>query len=381
MAPALLLLGAVTIARADNVTPIFEENFNNVPVNSPTPASLANWTFVNCDGIYHGDQSNHALRVYDYAISPSVTAFSDNAVITFSYSRGNSTNGNGNLYVTLLNGGGETTTTLRTNKDYKNAVITVFGWTSETQIKFHFEKTQLCTHFAIDDLKVIPSVGVTLSENEDNSTKLQEQWSDVTLTRTLQANVWNTLCLPFDVDEATLVRALGDNQDIQLRTFDSYTDGIIRFVSATSVTAGTPFLIKLNTEVKNPVFNLVSLKTTAAASTSSNGVSMVGTYSTVNLPADDTHTALFLNAQGQLKKPTANSRQLKGLRAYFLVPVGEQLSRVIIDDETVSAIEADVVTADRPAAEGWFSLSGQQLQDEPTRQGVYVRDGKKVVIK
>ena len=233
----------------------------------------------------------------------------------------------------------------------------------------------------IDDLKVIPSVGVNLSENEDNSTKLQEQWSDVTLTRTLQANVWNTLCLPFDVDEATLVRALGDNQDIQLRTFDSYTDGIIRFVSATSVTAGTPFLIKLNKEVQNPKFNLVSLKTTAAASTSSNGVSMVGTYSTVNLPADDTHTALFLNAQGQLKKPTANSRQLKGLRAYFLVPVGEQLSRVIIDDETVSAIEADVVTADRPAAEGWFSLSGQQLQDEPTRQGVYVRDGKKVVVK
>ena len=31
--------------------------------------------------------------------------------------------------------------------------------------------------------------------------------------------------------------------------------------------------------------------------------------------------------------------------------------------------------------EGWFNLRGMKLQGAPTEKGVYIKDGKKIVIK
>jgi hypothetical protein len=54
-----------------------------------------------------------------------------------------------------------------------------------------------------------------------------------------------------------------------------------------------------------------------------------------------------------------------------------QLS-ITIGDETTS-IDNGQLTIDNYVDE-WFTLDGQKLQQAPTRKGLYIKNGKKVVI-
>ena len=45
-----------------------------------------------------------------------------------------------------------------------------------------------------------------------------------------------------------------------------------------------------------------------------------------------------------------------------------------------SGIET-ISTEVAPVKEGTYTLSGQRVADEPTRPGIYIRNGKKIIIK
>ena len=52
-----------------------------------------------------------------------------------------------------------------------------------------------------------------------------------------------------------------------------------------------------------------------------------------------------------------------------------------IENGTTAIKTLNVDTMKAYAAEGWYTLDGIKLQNVPTEKGVYIQNGKKVVIK
>ena len=231
----------------------------------------------------------------------------------------------------------------------------------------------------LDDVKLTPYA--VLDEGADNaSTITNNQGSGmVTLTRTLGAGYWNTLCLPFDITKASFEEATGANTDIQ--TLASVNNGVFRFddiAADATIEAGTPFIVKVSRQVTNPQFrNVVITDTGAKAMPENESYQFVGTYSPVQLEIDKTE--LFLGTDGKLHYPSsAEVSTMKGLRAYFVVPTGAVTTRVNINGEEMDAIDA----LDAPEAEAVvYDLRGQRHHPDDLQKGVYICDGRKVIVK
>jgi hypothetical protein len=228
-------------------------------------------------------------------------------------------------------------------------------------------------YFVHDDVVISTADQVTFRDDEAND--VETKVADVTVGRTIQGGVWNTLCLPFNAGKNTIAQATGNAvEDVSLRTFSGFSNNELTFAEADTITAGKPFLIKVTKTSANPVFTLASLEGNATAQTDTyNGASMAGTLA----PTDISDTGLFLTADGELKKANSSSTTLKGLRAYFTVPAGTTQARLMLDD---GATVIDMVEA--VAADGrWYAPDGRRYRTQPTRQGIYIKDGKKIIIR
>ena len=230
---------------------------------------------------------------------------------------------------------------------------------------------------------MVRKAGYCLRErlNNDKFIENHDNVIDVNTERTLTGGIWNTLCLPFDVTMADMVLALGDNQDIQLRTFSSYADNVMTFVNAneTTIPAGTPFLIKLNTTVTDPTFHAVTISDTEAQSIGSEGsVQFVGTYSPVALAINGTN--LFITKNNTLAQPASGMNTMYGLRAYIVVPENFDLSgaRLLMDDGEATAI-SNLAPSAVPTPKATYNLNGQRVEN--VRRGLYVVNGKLTLVK
>lgn len=251
--------------------------------------------------------------------------------------------------------------------------VLVSGTSSDIQLTFMGEYVYL------DDVKLTPYA--VLDEGADNaSTITNNQGSGmVTLTRTLGAGYWNTLCLPFDITKASFEEATGANAEIQ--TLASVNNGVFRFddiAADATIEAGTPFIVKVSRQVTNPQFrNVVITDTEAKAMPENESYQFVGTYSPVQLEIDKKE--LFLGTDGKLHYPSsAEVSTMKGLRAYFVVPTGAVTTRVNINGEEMDAIDA----LDAPEADAVvYDLRGQRHHLDDLQMGVYICDGRKVIVK
>ena len=236
--------------------------------------------------------------------------------------------------------------------------------------------------------------------------------ADVSLSdRTLYKDGnWNTLCLPFSLSAAQIA-ANADFAGATLMTMDvtekngfDAEDGTLYlyFKSATEIEAGVPYLVKwekaadyegneANYDISNPVFEGVTISNSTAQTVESETtgletVQMVGTYSPVSVIADD-KSILFLGDANTLYYSTTD-RQIRSCRAYFSVPyikgnAGAKARAFALnfDGEDVTGILG--VSADSTDVKDgvWYSLDGVRLSGKPTQRGLYINNGKKVVIK
>lgn len=378
-----LLLGA-TCATAEATTgDIINEDFSGFTDITYATKSKNGWTLNRCNHsggaytkmLYFGDEDNGRSSATTPAFtSPTETC---NAVMTFRYSN---TNSNKASFTVKINNGGTFPdgTTIWTKEitsksnTFESTTLKLQGVNGHTTITFKLTSTN-GGYFALDDVVISPADQVTL--RDDVANKFETKVSDVTVGRTIQGGVWNTLCLPFNAGKNTIAQATGNAvEDVSLRTFNGFSNNELTFAETDTITAGTPFLIKVTKTSANPVFTLASLKGDATAQTVTyNGASMAGTLA----PTDIGTTGLFLTAGGELKKANSSSTTLKGLRAYFTVPAGTTQARLMLDD---GATVIDMVEA--VAADGrWYAPDGRRYSTQPTRQGIYIKDGKKIIIR
>ena len=228
----------------------------------------------------------------------------------------------------------------------------------------------------------------TLDETKtDNIIETYEN-ANVTLQRTLEASHWNSFCVPFALDKDQVTQYFGEGT--QLRTYEGRCENnIVYFATVDNIEAGKPYIMKPgNAVVTNPTFEGVSMVATdldtngnpqAVGATST--VQMKGIYNHVTLVQDKTN--IYIGAGNKFYYPAdAEACQMNGLRAYFIVPEGTDIKklRANLDGATTSLGEIfDTEESNTPV----YNLQGQCVGNSLStlKSGIYVQNGKKVVVK
>lgn len=239
--------------------------------------------------------------------------------------------------------------------------------------------------------------GVVLDENS-TALPVTQGPVDVTVKRTLKGGVWNTLCLPFAVDASTIISAItaaGGGSTSICYLSDCTTSGTTISVSFGSYNSGSlsanyPIIVKPTNDVSSFNFAGVSIfasetDNTAVVETGSGpGKQTVATFigtlrARTTIPADN----IFLGTDNKFYY-SDGSNTIKGFRGYFYLKDFKSSDpsrqiKLMVDGEEATGIEGLYINGEA-VAEGVYNLKGQRV-DMPTQKGVYIKDGKKVVIK
>lgn len=263
--------------------------------------------------------------------------------------------------------------------------------TGTTSFTLTFSNFTVSYRFFLDEVMVkeIAAADVTLDEDKDNVVEAAEN-ANVTLKRTLYADGgWNTLCLPFTLTDAQAKAAFGD--DVELRTLESVSGNTLTFASATGITAGVPYLIKVRKVAGDNTYTFTGVTTIAVKDKTDFGfsekgdVEFVGIYSPADVSKWATagkENALFLGDGNKFYKAKAETK-MKAFRAFFLVPASTdtQALRAVIDGTTtgIDDLNIDTVKADGRV----YNLNGQCVgySLEGLKAGIYIQNGKKVIKK
>lgn len=202
---------------------------------------------------------------------------------------------------------------------------------------------------------------------------------NVTINRTLVANKWNTLCLPFDVTAEQIKNIL--KAEGMVREYKDQTADCINFQAAETMTAGVPYLIKPTEEVKGLTFEGVKITATegvakgAETGSTDENLSICGVLGAKALSTDGSE--LFLNAAGKFVAPAEGKQTMRGFRAYFMSMLGAG-AKINIDGETtgINDIETEATVNGKV-----YNLNGQYVGNSLNglKKGIYVVNGKKVI--
>ncbi len=250
------------------------------------------------------------------------------------------------------------------------------------------------------DLTVNVLKTLELANYADNTTAINNNkgmMSKVTLSdRTLLKNGdWNTLCLPFSLTAEQIAASPLAGATIKELLPTSNLDGkgklTLNFQNATAITAGKPYMVKwdpaLSTNLTNPVFDNVTIDNTMN-DVSFSGGSFKGTYAPLEITDVNRDEVLLLatgNKLGYAKtdRTVANGKALGTCRAYFEITGAAAVRSFIMDfgDEQTTGITTTNAEPSTNEGIGWYDLSGRRLQGKPAQKGVYIQNGKKVIIK
>lgn len=228
----------------------------------------------------------------------------------------------------------------------------------------------------------------TLDETKTDNVIETYENANVTLQRTLEASHWNSFCVPFALDKDQVTQYFGEGT--QLRTYEGRCENnIVYFATVDNIEAGKPYIMKPgNAVVTNPTFEGVSMVATGLdengnpqAVGDASTVQMKGIYNHVTLVQGKTN--IYIGAGNKFYYPAdAEACQMNGLRAYFIVPEGTDIKklRANLDGATTSLGEVfDTEESNTPV----YNLQGQCVGNSLStlKSGIYVQNGKKVVVK
>lgn len=229
----------------------------------------------------------------------------------------------------------------------------------------------------------------TLDETKTNNVIETYENANVTLQRTLSKDYWNTFCVPFALDAKQVAQYFGEGT--QLRTYEgNCNNNIVYFATVDNIEAGKPYIMKPgNAVVKNPTFEEVSMVATGLdengnpqAVGDASTVQMKGIYNQILLKTDKTE--LFLGDNDLFYYPIddIDARTIGGLRAYFIVPQGTDIKKLRANlDGTPTSLDTIFDTEESNAPV--YNLQGQCVGNSlrALKSGIYIQNGKKVVVK
>lgn len=220
----------------------------------------------------------------------------------------------------------------------------------------------------------------TIDEAAESNAITAGENGTVTISRTFNANAWNTLVLPFDVSANDLPDKFGHDAKFATYTGTSKNnDGTytLNFQSVSALTANTPvFVWGANNKELYEFSGVKVVKADPTSTPSDAAFSFTGSYNKTTLKAGD----WFISSDNKFYR-ALGTETMKPMRAVFR-PVSDAaakgLSFSIDGGEAtgISAITADgsIIVNDKAPM---YNLAGQRVND--SYKGVVIQNGKKFI--
>ena len=262
---------------------------------------------------------------------------------------------------------------------------------------------------ATDCTSMIAAAAANAEQEYNVSLKLNRGTSTVsTYDDGWRAFQWNALILPFDITVKELSNALGYAivNVINPAGAGRYESGKgkVAFklkMDNEPIPANTPIMVKtfdpFVTDAAPVNFGAKKIKAatndlTVDASTTESGLGFkfMGTYTGVHMDKTMSDYQFLVNSDTEnklefIKSTSSATFDIIPFNAYFLIPAAAGVHEMEISfeelDGSTTTIRQFAVENTNFSAEGWYNLNGVKMQGVPTEKGVYIQNGKKVVIK
>ena len=286
-----------------------------------------------------------------------------------------------------------------------NGNLTVGNTLQATVQEINFAKLNGQTDFFTD----VVEFGITISEPADTRTVLDENSTtapesqtnvDVRVKRTIRANEWSTICLPFAMTETQVKTAFGE--DVQLADFDGTDDpeydesdnvvGITaNFIDVQAIEANHPYIIKVSQPVTEFTVDGVDIVTDEDEAyiefdnglTGRKRVVYSGFYGTYHAQTTLEEFTLFLNSNKFWY--SAGLTKMKAFRAYFYfldilteVENGSANVKMLVNvDDDATGIET--INHSSLNIDHYYNLAGQRVGK--SYKGIVIENGNKKIKK
>ncbi len=224
------------------------------------------------------------------------------------------------------------------------------------------------------------------------------------------AGQWNTMVLPFDIDVAGISKALGYAIVNVIDPAKTVIDGKgSKFYGKLTMKGGYdnddvipanhPFLVKIADDLADKYVFRFGEHTIVAPNSvddltvdAGGDVKFIGTYDNKEVTCEDEAKIWFMlgdqSGWARIGESSEATWTIYPFSAYLdlsAIPFETQSITFYAEelDGSVTAIKS-ISTNNSSAnqnAEGWYNLNGVKMQGVPTQKGVYINNGKKVVIK
>lgn len=235
-------------------------------------------------------------------------------------------------------------------------------------------------NFTVKEPKTIENSSDFSEVNEGDDVKI----SGLTLYKNTE---WFTLCLPFSLTQTKIETSpLAGARIFKLYNsiLDDYGELTLSFLEVSSVTAGEPYFVRWETAGENvvdPIFTGVTIPADVQAGSSAGEVTFKGTFNETTIYGQD---YLYLGAGNTLYWPNANVT-INPFHAYFELNLPAQIKSFVLnfdDDNETTSIKTISESSDHSKrSDVYYTLDGRRLNDKPATAGLYIINGKKVVIK
>lgn len=227
---------------------------------------------------------------------------------------------------------------------------------------------------------------LALDENAESIDEIYARYDEVTVTRTLKAGIWNTLCLPFSMTADEITANFGEGavvKELSGLTVDDEGNFKINFSTASEIAEATPYLVKVENAVSeiNVTDKEVLIDPTDDDQTATvddggdNCVTFHGNYGKTTIEKSDNNYVLSSNKFYFVNSVVTN----KGFRGWFetfSMSAGVKALTLSFEDNTTAVKNVTIEGLDDDAV---FDLTGRKVAK--AQKGVYIKNGRKFLTK
>ncbi len=300
--------------------------------------------------------------------------------------------GNSGAYVYLLTSNNTTFSSTPTKKFefkyYESATNWVDLVIDNTSIDSKYIQFKCC-HASILSIQLVDDYELAI--DEDNPTFLSDSGSKTIRCKYTPKDGWNTIIMPFPLttwtsDHMTTIFGSG----WKAYTIEGYSSNILSFTSigSSKISANKPLLVYIEnandfSSSGYPLLTNISFTYIESSKHKAtvDGVTFQGTYVKTTANYLQSIEAWGVDNETAMLRKAGASTTIKGYRAYFTgLPYNTATpARIITIDENGETTDLGFVKLVDPEAKEIYNLQGQRV--EKGRKGIYIVNGKKVVIK
>lgn len=254
-------------------------------------------------------------------------------------------------------------------------------WTGNSQ-KVSFKNDQVVWDYATPtSIKIYVDYPVIdLAEESANDLKTLDN-TYVKLNRTLVADKWNTLCVPFAISEEEIKANFGEGTLVE--KFDAVNGNTVNFADATSIEAGVPYLIKPTVAGTTYTFYGKEVSADAPKAEGNADVTFQGIYSPTDITNNGTVKAAGVTEDGKVLFVNPGSKT-KAFRCFFTISDNASITPTMLKISikgVETAINSIVMDNSNATDNAVYNLQGQRVNGNSLTKGIYIKNGKKFAVK